>query len=109
MSNRSESRSTILPLPSSPHWAPMTAMTIEQRSEIRSQRSVVRHTRGAAVSHNTETAPAFFVRSGDGGCADMLVEHARNGLLRRRANYALFFSAVLEENQSGYSFDSVAL
>src|SRR5438876_7259953 len=81
----------------------------DHRTEIRSQRSVVRHTRGAAVSNNTETAPAFFVRSGDGGRADMLVEHARNGLLRRRSDYALFFSAVLEENQSRYSFYSVAL
>src|SRR5205085_9189881 len=28
MSNRSASRSTILPLPSSPHWAPITAITL---------------------------------------------------------------------------------
>src|SRR6185369_14581130 len=29
MSKRSASRSTILPLPSSPHWAPMTAITFD--------------------------------------------------------------------------------
>src|ERR1043166_2507299 len=29
MSKRSASRSTILPLPSSPHWAPMTAITLD--------------------------------------------------------------------------------
>src|SRR5260370_8083581 len=109
MSNRSESRSTILTLVSSPHWGGMTGMTIGLRSEVRDQRSAVRHTRGAAVSNNTETAPAFFVRSGDGGRADMLVEHARDCLLRGRANYALFFSPILEENQSGYPFDPVAL
>src|ERR1051326_8834722 len=29
MSKRSASRSTILPLPSSPHWAPITAITLD--------------------------------------------------------------------------------
>src|SRR2546427_9347300 len=29
MSKRSASRSTILPLPSSPHWAPMTTMILD--------------------------------------------------------------------------------
>src|SRR6185369_5813343 len=33
MSKRSASRSTILPLPSSPHWAPITAITLDISSE----------------------------------------------------------------------------
>src|SRR3989442_543185 len=107
MSNRSESRSTILPLPSSPHWAPMTAMTMDQRSEVRDQWLDTQEAR--LRSNNTETAPAFLVRSGDGGRADVFIEHARNGLLGCCADYALFFSSVLEENQSGYPFDPVAL
>src|SRR5688572_32587708 len=36
ISNRSASRSTILPLPSSPHWAPITAITFAiGHSELR--------------------------------------------------------------------------
>src|SRR5438445_9891482 len=109
MSNRSESRSTILPLPSSPHWAPMTAITIGLSSEIRGQRSGVDTQEARLRSNNTETAPGFFVRSGYCSRADMLVEHARDCLLGGCPDYALFLSPILKENQSRYPFDSVAL
>ena len=82
------------------------------RSEIRDQNSADRgvDTQEARLrSNNTETAPAFFVRSGYCSRGDMLIEHARDGLLRGRADYALLFSTILKENQSGYPFDPEAL
>src|SRR6266849_4492264 len=94
MSNRSASRSTILPLPSSPHWAPMTAITISQRSEvrhekneipdfkfeiqIRDRRSKAGHKTGAARSRNKHSRARISGDLGSGGRADVLVQHARD-------------------------------
>src|SRR5258706_12632882 len=39
----------------------------------------------------------------------MLVEHARNCLFGRRSDHSLLFSAVLEKDQSGNTFDAEAL
>src|SRR5438105_10175171 len=113
MSKRSASRSTILPLPSSPHWAPMTAITMkQQRSEIRSQTSEKRNSRfqirnsnsGSQIQSRTQNRRGSFseqtkprpkdyqLRSGGG--ADVLVQHARDGALGSRSDDALFFAAI---------------
>src|SRR5436309_9710142 len=80
------------------------------RSEVRDQRSEVRNqpldTQEARLCRTTQKPRlGLFVQSGDGGRPDVFIEHARNGLLRCCPYHALFFSAVLEENQSGYTFD----
>src|SRR5215218_9786445 len=62
------------------------------------------------------SAPGRVVRarrplsSGAGRAAlDVLVDHARDGLLRGRADDALFFLAVLEEDERRDALDAVAL
>src|SRR2546421_5226581 len=48
--------------------------------------------------------------SGAGRAAlDVLVNHARDGLLRGRAHHALLLLAVLEEDERRYPLDAVAL
>src|SRR5205807_8884380 len=76
-SNRSASRSTILPFPSSPHWAPMTAITIEAEvrevrernpiSDLKFQISDSRngHKTSAAEYEEISAAPVVQLRTND--------------------------------------------
>src|SRR5882762_7536877 len=66
------------------------------------------HKTGAAVSITPQ--PRLFIPGlRCGSCPYMLIQHARDCLLGGRADHALFFSAVLEENKSGDAFDAEAL
>src|SRR5437870_2287302 len=109
MSKRSASKSTILPLPSSPHWAPMTAMTIVRRPEIRGQRSELNTQKARLRSKQNRKPRLSFPKLCGGGSAHVLVEHARDRLFGGCTHHALFLPAVLKKNQRGNAFDSVAL
>src|ERR671939_913524 len=66
----------------------------------------------ARVSEKTPPAPRCGPRSRSGAgraAADVLVNHARDGLLRGRAHHALLLLAVLEEDERRDALDAVAL
>src|SRR5205814_9273568 len=120
MSNRSASRSTILPFPSSPHWAPMTAITISgrkseigaQKSEIENSRFQIPNTRSRLDtkqarlrSQKTKPRPTKTKndsnknRSGRGRCANMLDQHAGTCGLRGRADDAFLVLTARNQHQ----------
>src|SRR5919202_2963751 len=66
----------------------------------------------ARVFGKTLLAPRWVPRRGSGAgraALDVLVDHARDGLLRGRADDALLLLAVLEEDERRDALDAVAL
>src|ERR671939_1570752 len=66
----------------------------------------------ARVFGKTLLAPRWGPRKASGAgraAADVLVNHARDGLLRGRADHALLLLAVLEEDERRDALDAVAL
>src|ERR671939_627575 len=66
----------------------------------------------ARVFGKTLLAPRWGPRKASGAgraAADVLVNHARDGLLRGRPDHALLLLAVLEEDQRRDTLDAVAL
>src|SRR5919201_285167 len=66
----------------------------------------------ARVFGKTLLAPRWVPRRGSGAgraAADVLVNHARDGFLRGRADHALLLLAVLEEDERRDALDAVAL
>src|ERR671931_2379006 len=66
----------------------------------------------ASVFGKTLLAPRWVPRRGSGAgraAADVLVNHARDGFLRGRADHALLLLAVLEEDERRDALDAVAL
>src|SRR5919199_2476986 len=66
----------------------------------------------ARVFGKTLLAPRWVPRKASGAgraAADVLVNHARDGLLRGRADHALLLLAVLEEDERRDALDAVAL
>src|SRR5262245_29498580 len=110
MSNFSVSRSTIFPLPSSPHWAPITtmfAMTCpRQRSAARTVPLNSTWTQNFTIhSRRAKRVVAELIAETP---LEMLVNNLGNRFLGRRTHDLLFDHSVFEEQQGRNSLDVIA-